>query len=108
MKYIFFLLIDNSLQPNSLYRAARFANFEGILGFSVSPIILLGRGYANNNATRSCDSYETMKNRTENDSKISKKIAIESGIFVEGRMEGVRCKRTHGKFASVENNLVLS
>ena len=49
-----------------------------------------------------------MKNGTENDSRISKKIAIESGIFVEGRMEGVRCKRTHGKFASVENNLVLS
>ena len=28
-----------NLQPNSLYRAACFANFEGILGFSVPSII---------------------------------------------------------------------
>ena len=28
------------LSPNSLYRAARFANFEGILGFSVPSVIL--------------------------------------------------------------------
>ena len=31
--------IDNA---SSLYRAARFANFEGILGFSVPSIILVG------------------------------------------------------------------
>ena len=29
------------LQRNSLYRAARFANLEGILGFSVPSIILV-------------------------------------------------------------------
>ena len=32
--------ICSQLQPNSLYRAARFANFEGILGLSVPSIIL--------------------------------------------------------------------
>ena len=30
----------NQLKPSSLYRAVRFANFEGILGFSVPSIIL--------------------------------------------------------------------
>ena len=30
----------SSYKPNSLYRAARFANFEGILGFSVPSVIL--------------------------------------------------------------------
>ena len=29
-----------TLQPNSLYRAVRLANFEGILGFSVASIIV--------------------------------------------------------------------
>ena len=38
-----------------------------------------------------CDSYETRElNRTENDSRISKRIAMESGIFVEGGIEGSR------------------
>ena len=37
-----------------------------------------------------CNSYETRENRTENDSRISKRIAMESGIFVERRMEGSR------------------
>ena len=32
--------VKSLLYPNSLYRAARFANFEGILGFSVPSIIL--------------------------------------------------------------------
>ena len=32
--------VKSLLSPNSLYRAARFANFEGILGFSVPSIIL--------------------------------------------------------------------
>ena len=32
--------VKSLLQPNSLYRAARFANFEGILSFSVPSIIL--------------------------------------------------------------------
>ena len=33
-----------ALLPNSLYRAARFANFEGIWGFSVPSIIWVGAG----------------------------------------------------------------
>ena len=33
--------IKFAIEPNSLYRAVRFANFEGILGFSV-PSIMLG------------------------------------------------------------------
>ena len=41
-------------------------------------------------ASPGCDSYETRENRTENDWRISKRIAMESGIFVEGRMEGSR------------------
>ena len=41
-------------------------------------------------ASPACDSYETRKNRTKNDSRISKRIATESGIFVERRMEGSR------------------
>ena len=32
------------LLPNSLYRAACFGNFEGILGFSVPTIIWVGAG----------------------------------------------------------------
>ena len=32
---IFFRITKNTLKPNSLYRAARFANFEAVLGFSV-------------------------------------------------------------------------
>ena len=41
-------------------------------------------------ASPACDSYESRKNRTENDSRTSDGIAMESGIFVEGRMEGSR------------------
>ena len=37
-------LILNYLQRNSLYRAPRFANLEGILGFSVPLIILVKAG----------------------------------------------------------------
>ena len=35
--------------PSSLYRAERFANFEGILGFSVLSIIWVGEGGLNSN-----------------------------------------------------------
>ena len=41
-------------------------------------------------ASPAYDSYERRKNRTENNSRISKRIAMESGSFVEGRMEGSR------------------
>ena len=41
-------------------------------------------------ASPACDSDESRKNRTKNDSRISKGIAMESGIFIEGRMEGSR------------------
>ena len=51
---LFFFLRENArslwihefihLQRNSLYRAARIANFEGILGFSVPSIILVKGG----------------------------------------------------------------
>ena len=34
------------------------------------------------------DPHETRENRTENDSTKSKGIAVESGIFVEGMVEG--------------------
>ena len=37
-----------------------------------------------------CNSYERRENRTENGSRISKRIAMESGILVEGGMEGSR------------------
>ena len=37
-----------------------------------------------------CNSYDTWENRIENDSRISKRVAMESGIFVEGRMEDCR------------------
>ena len=47
-------ILSNVLLSNSLYRAARFANFEGILGFSVPSIILGGCGdYENHNTMRS-------------------------------------------------------
>ena len=40
--FIFWEYTKKTLQPNSLYRAARFANFEGVLGFSVPLADLLG------------------------------------------------------------------
>ena len=39
--------MDRPLQLNSLYRAVNFANFKGILGFSVPQSSEWGRGYAN-------------------------------------------------------------
>ena len=40
----FLVLKESKLQRNSLYRAARIAKYEGILGFSVPSIILLKAG----------------------------------------------------------------
>ena len=64
------------------------------LGFSVFPSIISFGGHAIKNATR-IPTFARLrflrdgeKNRTENDPRISKRIAVESGTFVEGRMEG--------------------
>ena len=41
-------------------------------------------------ALAACDSYETRDNGAENESRISKRIAMKSDIFVEGRIGGGR------------------
>ena len=64
------LSIAMALLPNSLYGAARFANFEGILGFSH-----LSRGGVNANR----------KNKTKNGER-NRDVEL-SGIFVEGRKQ---------------------
>ena len=44
IQFITQIIKITELQRNSLYRAARIANFEGILGFSVPSIILVKAG----------------------------------------------------------------
>ena len=52
--------------PNSLYCAARFSNFEGILGFSVLSIILVGAGLIQITMFERARPAWPAKNKTEN------------------------------------------
>ena len=75
------MLLYKNLQRNSLYRAARIANFEGILGFSVPSIILVKAGLMQITMQRARPAWLMM---TIDCSRIAKKIAMVSEYFVEG------------------------
>ena len=80
-------LVRDSLQLNSLYRAARITNFEGILGFSVPSIILVKAGLMQkNNVTCSAS-------LAENDSRLLKNS--------EGNRDGewIFCRRKEADVA---------
>ena len=75
----------NPLQRNLLYCAARFANLEWILDFSVPSIMHFSGDEVNANHNVTCSPRVA-----ENDSdcsRIAKEIAIMSGFFVEGRRQ---------------------
>ena len=62
-----FWLQQSKLQRNSLYRAARFENLEGILGFSVPSIILVKAGLMQkNNVTCSASLAENDSRQLKN------------------------------------------
>ena len=63
-------IIFHVLQPNSLYRAACFANFEGILGFSVPSVIWVGAGKCKSQRNALAHASFALKNKTENGSRL--------------------------------------
>ena len=83
----FILLI---LQRNSFYRAVPFANFEGVLGFSITSIILVKAGYANHNQGNVLD-YPAWLRMTLDCLRMAKEIAMVSGFFVGGRRQTLLC-----------------
>ena len=72
------------LQRNSLYHAARFANLEGILGFSVPSFILVKAGLMKTTMQRARPASLRM---ILDCLRIAKEIVMVSGFFVEGRRQ---------------------
>ena len=67
-----------------MHRVALFANFEGILGFSVPSIILVKAGLMQITMSRTRPAWLRM---TLDFSRIAKEITMVSGFFVEGRRQ---------------------
>ena len=79
----------NPLQPNSLYRATRFANFERIFGFPAPSIIWVGAGLMQitTQLARPGSQAKSKLRMTLECSRTAKEIAMVSGIFVLRRSQ---------------------
>ena len=72
------------LKQNSLYHAARIANFEGIVGFSVPSIFVAKTGLRQITMQRA---HPALLRMTLDCSSIVKEIVMVSGFFVTGRRQ---------------------
>ena len=89
-----------------------FANFEGILGFSVLSIIWVGGGLIQITMQHARPAWPTKKKKltmTLDCSRIAKEIAMVSGSFVEGRMHTLlySCKFQRSEKSSKQTSRLL-